>query len=69
MREMVRTEFYLSMGAKFQREAESQSDPMTREKLLTQADGWHWLATASRYISEKQADTQEMLAAIKNKIA
>jgi hypothetical protein len=61
MEEMPQIEYYQSMEAKFRREAESESDPMTRERLLTQADGWHWLARASRYISEKQADTQEML--------
>jgi len=41
-----------SMEAKFRREAESESDLMTHERLLSQADGWHWLAKASRYISE-----------------
>jgi hypothetical protein len=56
-----------SMEAKFRREAESESDLVTRERLLSQADGWHWLAKASRYISETQADTDKILATIVKK--
>jgi hypothetical protein len=56
-----------SMEAKFRREAESESDLMTRERLLSQADGWHWLAKASRYISETQVDTDKILATILKK--
>jgi len=62
-------EYYQSMEAKFRREAESESDLMIRERLLTQADGWNWLARASRFIAQKQADTEEILAALDKKPA
>jgi hypothetical protein len=34
-KKMHRTEYYQSMEAKFRREAETVSDPMMRERLLT----------------------------------
>jgi hypothetical protein len=68
MDEMPRIEYYQAMEAKFRHEAESESDPTIRERILTQADGWHLLATASRYISEKQADTQELPAAMDKRL-
>jgi hypothetical protein len=68
MNEMPRIEYYQAMEVKFRHEAESESDPIIREKIITQADGWHLLATASRYIFEKQADTQELLAAMDKRL-
>jgi hypothetical protein len=62
-------EYYQSMEAQFRREAESESDLMIRERLLTQADGWNWLVRASRFIAQKQADTEEILAALDKKPA
>lgn len=52
---MRHTEQYQSMETKFRREAKSKSNPMMRDRLLTQADGWGLLVKASRYISEIRA--------------
>jgi hypothetical protein len=68
MDEMPRIEYYQAMEAKFRHEVESESDPMIRERILPKRDGWRLLATASRYISEKQADTQELLAAMDKRL-
>jgi hypothetical protein len=42
---------------------------MIRERLLTQADGWNWLVRASRFVAQKQADTEAILAALDKKPA
>ena len=49
---------------KFRQAAESEVDPIVREGFITQAEAWQLLAKASRFISEKQADTNEILAAM-----
>ena len=66
---MYRAEHYQMMEAKFRQAAEIESDPTTREKLFTHADAWQLLLRAARFISEKQADTNDMLATISEKTA
>ena len=66
---MYRSEHYQMMEAKFRHAAEIESDPTAREKLFTHADAWQLLLRAARFISEKQADTNEMLATIGEKTA
>jgi hypothetical protein len=62
-------EHYQSMETKFRREAESESDLIIRERLLTQAVGWNWLVRASRFIAQKQAATEKSPAALDKKPA
>ena len=64
---MHRAEHYQSMEAKFRQAAESEADPMARERLFTHAEAWELLARASRFVSETQADTNAILAAIDTK--
>ena len=58
-----------SMEAKFRQEAGVEPDEAMRERLLAQADSWHRLARASRFIADKQAETNKILTALDRPLA
>jgi hypothetical protein len=53
MKKFTQRDYQLT-EAKLRTEADAESSPMLRERLLVQAEAWQLLARASCYISEQQ---------------